>query len=98
MKRQHRSAIGAGIASAMFLLTSISASGQTPARALPRTTDGKPHFNGIWQSVNTATWDLEDHTEALGTPPGQGVVEGGSIPYRPEAAKKKQDNFTHRAT
>jgi hypothetical protein len=82
----------------MFLLASISVSGQTSAHALPRTADGKPNLNGIWQVMNSAAWDLQDHTGALGIPPGQSVVEGGQIPYRPEAAKKKQENFTHRAT
>ncbi|MSV34456.1 MAG: hypothetical protein EXQ47_02495 [Bryobacterales bacterium] len=76
----------------------MSASGQTPNRALPRTADGKPNLNGIWQVLNSAAWDLQDHTGALGVPPGQGVVVGGQIPYRPAAAQKKQDNFTHRAT
>src|SRR6266478_3722049 len=66
------------------------ASAQSPV-ALPRTADGKPNLNGIWQVLNTAAWDIQDHTGALGTPPGQGVVEGGQIPYRPEAAKKKQE-------
>ena len=98
MKRKRRLALGAGIASVVFLLTWISASGQVPARALPRTTDGKPNLSGIWQVVNSAAWDLQDHSGALGTPPGLGVVEGGQIPYRPDAARKKQDNFTHRAT
>jgi hypothetical protein len=28
-------------------------------------------------------------------PPGLGVVEGGSIPYLPDALKRKQDNQTH---
>ena len=25
----------------------------------PRTPDGKPDLNGIWQAMNTANWDLE---------------------------------------
>ncbi len=29
-------------------------------------------------------------------PPGLGVVEGGELPYLPEAAAKKKDNFAHR--
>ena len=28
-------------------------------------------------------------------PPGLGVVEGGEIPYLPDAAKKKKDNQEH---
>jgi hypothetical protein len=29
-------------------------------------------------------------------PAGMGIVEGGAIPYKPEALKKKQDNFKNR--
>lgn len=28
----------------------------------PRTSDGKPDLNGIWQSLNEANYDLEGHT------------------------------------
>jgi hypothetical protein len=72
----------------------------------PRTADGKPNLNGIWQAMNTAHWDLEPHSAAaspvrdLGAsgaiPGGIGVVEGGSIPYLPEALKKKQENQANR--
>jgi hypothetical protein len=58
----------------------------------------KPDLSGIWQAVNTAAWDLQDHTGALGLPPGQGVVEGNEIPYQPWAAAKKQRNFANRKT
>jgi hypothetical protein len=34
--------------------------GQTPYRA-PRTADGKPDLNGIWQVLNEANYDLELH-------------------------------------
>jgi len=68
--------------------------GQTPRR----TADGKPDFNGVWQAVNTAAWDLQDHSGQFGLPPGLGVVEGNEIPYLPAAAAKKRDNFAHRAT
>lgn len=63
---------------------------------------GNPDFNGIWQAMGTAHWDLETHETragpmwqlgALGAiPGGVGVVEGGSIPYRPEALAKKLEN------
>ncbi len=68
----------------------------------PRAWDGHPDLNGIWQAMGTAHWDLEPHPAGPGhpdlgaigaTPPGQGVVEGGSIPYRPEALQQKRDNF-----
>src|SRR5262245_30019011 len=72
----------------------------------PRTKDGKPDLNGIWQAVNSANWDLEGHGAAPGpvwqlgaqfsVPPGLGVVEGGPIPYKPEALQKRKENFADR--
>jgi hypothetical protein len=72
----------------------------------PRTSDGKPNLNGIWQAINTAHWDLESHAAQAGPvlelgaagaiPAGQGVVEGGKIPYLPEALAKKKENFANR--
>ena len=37
------------------------AAGQTDAYRTPRTIDGRPDLNGIWQAVNTAHYDLEAH-------------------------------------
>ena len=74
----------------------------------PRTADHKPDLNGIWQAMNTADWDLSPHTAkggpvvSLGAqgaePGGIGVVEGGSIPYLPEALKTKAENYKKRFT
>jgi hypothetical protein len=65
-----------------------------------RTADGQPDLSGIWQSMNTANWDIEEHGAAaapyadlvgvyLAQPAGLSVVEGGAIPYRPEALEKR---------
>ncbi len=88
-----------GAALVVALLT-ISASGQT-YRA-PRTADGKPNINGIWQAVNSADWDLLGHAAGQGPvlslgavfsrPPGLSVVEGDEIPYLPAALAKKKAN------
>jgi hypothetical protein len=91
----------------IILLLMIPALAQTPAYRAPRL-NGHPDLNGIWQAMNSANWDLLDHpaqpgplwqTGAIGAvPAGQTVVEGGEIPYRPEALKKKQENFAKRQT
>ena len=90
------------------LLMSVSpAASQTEVYKASRTADGKPNLNGVWQVLNTANWDLQTHAArpgavALGaagaTPAGIGVVEGNDIPYRPEAAAKKKQNFDNRLT
>jgi hypothetical protein len=84
-----------------------AASAAEPYKA-PRTADGKANLNGIWQSLNTANWDLEEHAARAGlmvalgaegaVPAGLGVVEGDAIPYLPEAAAKKKANFENRLT
>src|SRR5262249_38722058 len=64
----------------------------------PRTPDGQPDLQGIWQVRNTANWDLLDHSGAYRIPAGLGVVEGGVIPYKPEALAQKKKNFENRLT
>jgi hypothetical protein len=81
--------------------------GQFAAYKPARTADGKPDLNGIWQSLTTANWDLEAHSAAAGPyteligawgaqPGGQSIVEGGVIPYRPEALARKKANVASR--
>jgi hypothetical protein len=91
---------------AWMLLLAIPAMSQSPVYKGPRTADGKPNLNGIWQAVNTANWDLQPHSAAAGMlwqsgaagsePAGMGVVEGGEIPYLPAATAKKKANFANR--
>ena len=50
-----------GGAVAIFFLTGTRTAGQGPASQLPRTTDGRPDLSGIWQTNNTANWDLQSH-------------------------------------
>ena len=47
---------------------------QAPAYRAPRTADGKPNLNGIWQALNSADWDLEGHAAASGPVPALGAV------------------------
>jgi hypothetical protein len=94
-------------ASSWLALAVTPAAGQAPAAyRAPRTADGKPNLNGIWQAMNTANWDIEAHSAGpslvreLGAiaavPGGLGIVEGGEIPYRPEALAKKKQNQANR--
>src|SRR5262245_39697800 len=69
----------------------------------------KHDLSGIWPALNTANFDLLDHSAQAGpaiaqigaigaVPPGQGVVDGNEIPYKPEAIAKKNANFEKRRT
>jgi len=73
----------------------------------PRLADGRPDLNGIWQALVTANWDLQDHEAQSGPhpelsgayaagPAGQSIIEGGEIPYKPDALAKKKSNFENR--
>src|SRR5262249_14581029 len=68
------------------------------AKTLPRTADGKPNLQGIWQVRNRASYDLQDHAARHGMPAGAGVVEGGEIPYQSWASARKQQNYANRET
>jgi hypothetical protein len=60
--------------------------------AAPRTNDGQPDLQGIWQAVGTANWDIQDHSAQVGVPAGQGVVVGNELPYQPWALEQRQQN------
>ena len=64
----------------------------------PRTIHGEPDLQGIWQVLNTAVWDVQDHHATLGVPAGQGVVVGNEIPYQPWALEQRQQNYANRAS
>jgi hypothetical protein len=97
-------AVAALGAAATFWITEEPAAGQARAAyRAPRTADGKPNLNGIWQALNSANWDLQDHAARPGAvvamgaigaiPAGLGVVDGGEIPYKPEMLARKKENF-----
>jgi len=75
-----------------------TSSAPAPARTIPRTADGKPNFQGIWQVRNRAAYGLEYHAASYGILPGKSVLsDGGKIPYTPAALKTRNENFEKRA-
>ena len=63
------------LATAAVFATGALAAGAPAAAKGPRTKDGKPDLNGIWQALNSANFDLEPHAAraALSMVPGQFV-------------------------
>ena len=68
------------------------------------TIGGHPNFNGVWQALNFAYWNLEAHSaEALdqfwpmgaiaAIPAGKSILKGGeTIPYLPKALEQRNKN------
>jgi hypothetical protein len=92
-----------------ILFTVTTGNAQTPARTtsqIPRMPGGKPNFTGLWEALGTAYWDIQDHSAHAGPlfqmgatgaePAGQGIVEGGEIPYAPAAAATQKENLKNR--
>jgi hypothetical protein len=77
-----------------------------PAQARPATAPariaGHPNINGIYQAITSAHWNLEDHPAqatrfwelgAIGAiPAGMSIVEGGTIPYKADKLKQREQN------
>jgi hypothetical protein len=55
---------------------------------------GRPSV-GLYPDVPVLAAPVVALGAAAGVPPGPGVVVGGEIPYKPEAAAKKRDNAAH---
>jgi hypothetical protein len=83
-----------------LVATSCAPSGSTSQgpSALPRTANGRPNLQGIWQARNAAAADLLDHAARHEMRPGRSVVDGNEIPYQSWAAAKKIENAANRAT
>ncbi len=92
-------AAAAGLAGTAALLVSACA----PEGPQITRLDGVPDLNGLWQANGTANWNLEAHSAAAipafwglgaiaGIPAGISYVEGGTIPYLPEALAQRDAN------
>ncbi len=98
--------LAAALAGGALGFAASTAHAQETGYTAPRTADGTPDLNGIWQALNNAHWDVEPRSAgfspvrdlgALGAVPGGlGVVEGDTIPYTPEALAQRNENFANR--
>jgi hypothetical protein len=86
----------AGLLGACAILAFPSAA--RAASPIPRQHDGKPDLSGIWQTTSSADYNLEPEGGRDDAPPTAGVIDGGSIPYLPQALAQKQKNFDARLT
>jgi hypothetical protein len=67
------------VVAAVFWMRAPAVPGQSAAYRAPRTADGKPDLNGIWQAVNTANYDIQSHAARpalalVPAPPRPGVA------------------------
>lgn len=100
--------MGATAAAGILWLSAGPAAGQIQVYRAPRLPGtSQPDLTGIWQAFVTANWNIEDHGADAGPfpttlgmwgaqPPGQSIIEGGEIPYRPAALAKREANFARR--
>ena len=73
----------------------------------PRTKDGKPDLNGIWQAVNEANWDIEatapppvrssSLAQRISVAPGLGIVEGGAHSVQARSAGEEEGELCQTA-
>jgi hypothetical protein len=102
--RQGGAAAPAPAAPAQGRGAAAPAQGRGAAAARPDRIAGRPNLNGIYQAINNANWNLEDHSASatsfwqLGAifaiPAGQSVItdNNGTIPYTPAGLKKRTEN------
>jgi hypothetical protein len=83
MKRIMLSVLGISMSLGFAAVISQASQSYKP----PRTSEGLPDLQGIWEAHNTADTNIQKF-----------LVGGGTLPYTPEAAKKKAENARNAKT
>ena len=63
---------------AAILCGAMPTASEAQTSSLPRSPDGHPNLNGIWQSLNTANWDIQEHAARSGPVLALGAI--GAVP------------------
>jgi len=64
----------------------------------PKTIDGIPDLQGVWQAMGAAHVNILAHSASSDGPGGPSVVVGGVLPYQDWAVKRQQENYANRLT
>jgi hypothetical protein len=90
VSRRIRSVLAVTSAAVFAVLIGIAVrptTGQAPPTfKAPRTADGQPDLNGIWQALNTANYNIQSHAAAVAVATRTGRVEGTVVPAAPVLA------------
>jgi hypothetical protein len=91
------------VAGGVLFATLVPLAAQTPATGFKprRTPDNQPDFQGIWQAMGSAHFNLEPHSASFGIPAGLGVIvdpPDGKIPYTAAGRAKREENLRNRGT
>ena len=87
---------------ALLLALAFALPAQGAEGEIPRLANGQADFNGIWQAIGSAHWNIEPHSADFPPLPelgafgavagGLGIVVGGEIPYKSCARAQQQAN------